>query len=273
MFLFMTNRVTMISGSEAILAAMLIGQNELPSLWHTIRQAMALREGIFVTVQHAPNGLWVALMVVGLAGLSQAVGQSIVLFANHVRPRRFILAVLAATVGYIVGYLLWAASVWLVGVYAFGAQVGWAAVAAAVGLAYAPQVLAFFELTPFFGSLFGMLLTLWTLLAIVIAVRAGLGLETWQAVAASGLGWLLLQIWRNTLGRPVYALGHWVEQRAAGVPLRYRAADVPKLRRRPVWLQTIDPWRSRRSRVLSPPREAPMQERSVTDPDLPLEES
>jgi hypothetical protein len=225
---------------------MIAAQFELPSLGETIRQALALRESIFVVVPQSPRGLWVALIVVGLAGLSQALGQSLVLFANHVRPRRFILAVLAAAIGYVVGYLLWAASVWLVGVYAFGAEVRWVTVAATVGLAYAPQLFAFFELTPFFGSPFGVLLSLWSLLAIVIAVRAGLGLVMWQAIAASGLGWLLLQIWRNTLGRPVYALGRWIEQRAAGVPLRYRATDVAKLRRRPVWLQTIDPWYSQR---------------------------
>jgi hypothetical protein len=229
-------------------ATMIATQYELPSLGETIRQALTLQESIYVAVQQSPRGLWVALIVVGLAGLSQALGQSLVLFANHVRPRRFILALLAAAVGYVVGYLLWAASVWLVGVFAFGAQVTWVAVAATVGLAYAPQIFAFFELTPFFGSMFGVLLTLWSLLAIVIAVRAGLGLETWQAVVASSLGWLLLQIWRNTLGRPVYALGRWIEQRAAGVPLRYRATDVAKLRRRPAWLQTIDPWHTRRGR-------------------------
>ena len=133
-----------------------------------------------------------------------------------------------------------------VGVLAFDADVSWAAVAATVGLAYAPQLLAFFELTPFLGNPFGVLLSLWTLLAIVIAVRAGFGLETWQAVATSALGWLLLQALRRTLGAPVYALGRWIEQRAAGVRFRYGAEDVPKLRRRPQWMQTMGQRRRRR---------------------------
>ena len=218
---------------------------ELPSLAKAILQALTLDESIYVAVQHSRQGLWMALIVVGLAGLSQEMGQSLVLFINHVRPRRFILAVLAAVIGYMSGYALWVASVWLVGVYAFGADVSWMAVAAAVGLAYAPQLLAFFELTPFFGSPFGVLLSLWTLLAVVIGVRAGLGLETWQAIVASGLGWLLLQLWRYTLGAPIYALGRWIEQRAAGVPLRYGAADVATLRRRPKWLQNVEQWRTR----------------------------
>jgi hypothetical protein len=156
-----------------------------------------------------------------------------------------VLAVLLSVLSYMVGYLLWAGSVWLVGTYAFGRDVAWISVAAAVGLAYAPQILAFFELTPFFGSPFGVLLSLWSLLAILVALRAGLGLETWQAVAAGGLGWLLLQAWRRTLGLPMAALGRWLEQRAAGVPLRYRPADVAWLRRRPAWLQNVEQWRQR----------------------------
>jgi hypothetical protein len=162
-----------------------------------------------------------------------------------VRPRRFVLAVLLSVLASMAGYVLWTGSVWIVGVYAFGRDVAWTPVAAAVGLAYAPQLLAFFELTPFLGSPFTVLLSLWSLLAILVAVRVGLGLQTWQAVAAGGLGWLLLQAWRWTLGRPFIALGSWVEQRAVGVPLRYRPADVPRLRRRPVWLQNVEQWRRR----------------------------
>jgi hypothetical protein len=220
---------------------------DFPSLGEAILRALALDEQIFVAVQESRQGLWIALIVVGLAGLSQALGQSLVLFINQVRPRRYILAMIASTIGHMGGYGLWLLSVWLVGVYTFGADVSWMAVSAAVGLAYAPQLLAFFELTPFLGNPFGVLLSLWTLVAIVIGVRAGFGLETWQAVVTSGLGWLLLQGWQRTLGAPVYALGHWIEQRAAGVPLHYGAADVPKLRRRPKWLHNMSQWRRRRS--------------------------
>jgi hypothetical protein len=220
--------------------------SELPSLGETIRQALALQESIFVAIQRAPYGLWVALTVVGLAGLSEALGQSLVLFINHVRPQRFMLAVLFSVVSYILGYLLWVGSVWLVGTYAFGRDVSWVPIAAAVGLAYAPQLLAFFELTPFLGSPIGILLSLWSLLAILVALRVGLGLETWQAIIAGGLGWLLLQGWRRTLGMPIAALGRWLEQHAAGVPLRYKVADLPRLRRRPAWLQNVEQWRQRR---------------------------
>jgi hypothetical protein len=237
---------------------------ELPSLGKAILQALTLDEAIFVAVQGSRQGLWIALIVVGLAGLSQALGQSLVLFINQVRPRRFILAMIASTIGHMGGYGLWIASVWLIGVFAFGADVSWMEVAAAVGLAYAPQLFAFFELTPFLGNPFGVLLSLWTLLAIVTAVRSGFGLETWQAVTTSALGWLLLQSWRRTLGAPVYALGRWIEQRAAGVPLRYAARDVPRLQRRPKWLHKMGQRRNRRAEANAALRDGGMSEATVS---------
>ena len=229
-------------------AALLMATSSLPTLWEAIRQALALNESAFLAVQGSRQGLWLALTVVALAGLSQALGQSLVLFINHVRPRRFILAVLFAAVSYGLGYLLWAVSVYSAGVYVFGAHASWTAVAAAVGLSYAPQLLAFFELVPFLGGPIGVGLSLWSLLAILVSLRSGLGLELWEAAATAGLGWVLLQLWRRTLGVPIYALGRWFERTAAGVPLRYRPSDVPRLRRRPTWLQNLDEWRQRRQR-------------------------
>jgi hypothetical protein len=220
----------------------------MPTLWEAIRQALTLNDAIFVAVQGSRHGLWTALTVVALAGVSQALGQSLVLFINHVRPRRFILSVLFAAMSYVLGYVLWSVSVYVAGVYVFGAQTGWTAVMAAVGLSYAPQLFAFFELVPFLGSPLGIGLSLWSLLAILISVRSGLGLELWEAAATAGLGWVLLQVWRRTVGVPIYSLGRWIERAAAGVPLRYRPSDVTKLRRRPAWLQSFDPWRQRRQR-------------------------
>ena len=219
---------------------------KLPSLWQTIQHALGLDQAIFTAVQQAPEGLWLAGMIVCLAGLSEAVGQSIVLLINRVRFKRFVLALLIATISHFVGYLLWTTTVWLVGGYLFERTQPWLAIASVVGLAYAPQLLAFFTLTPFIGNPFSILLSLWSLLAIVVALRAGLGLETWQAIVTSGLGWLLIQTWKRTVGRPVYALGRWLQRRAAGVPLEFTSHDVSRLRRRPYWLENLESWKSQR---------------------------
>jgi hypothetical protein len=204
----------------------------LPTLGQAIRQAMLFDVDIYIAVRQSPRGIWLALAVVALAGISESVGQSLVLFINKVRPRRFIPAVLISLISYIAGYLLWTASVYIVGRYGFGKPVTWLPTAAVVGMAYAPQVLAFFELTPFFGNPFGILLTLWSMVAVVIAVQTALGLTLGQSVLAAGLGWLLLQLVRRTVGIPVYSLGRWLRRKAIGAQLQYAPKDLPQLRRR-----------------------------------------
>ena len=221
-------------------------------LWfvQTIRQALALDGAVYAAVQGSPRGLWVAVAVVFLAGLSEALGQSVVLFLNGVRPRRFVLALLFSGATHLLGYLLWASVVWLAGTFALGQRQPPAAVASAVGLAYAPQLLSFFSLTPFFGNIFSVGLSLWSLLAIVVGVRVGLGVATGQAVLAAGLGWLAIQLWRRTLGRPLYALGRWLERRVAGTPLTLSLRDVASAGRDSEFLRE---WRARLSRELDRP--------------------
>ncbi|RIK41077.1 MAG: hypothetical protein DCC55_13000 [Chloroflexi bacterium] len=223
----------------------------LPSLNETIYQALWLEPEIYAAIQWAPEGIWLALMVVLLAALSESVGQSIILFVNRVRPRRFILALLTATFSRLAGFGVWAASVWLIASYIFERAIPFWGVASAVGLAYAPQLLAFFVLTPFLGNPFSILLSLWSMLAIIVALRTGLGLEMWQAVITAGLGWVLIQVWQRTLGRPIYALGRWLERHAAGVPLELTAQDIIRLRHRPRWLESLPNWKEVQERAES----------------------
>ncbi|MEX1019526.1 MAG: hypothetical protein WDZ49_07700 [Litorilinea sp.] len=204
----------------------------MPTIGETINRVMRLDRTIFLDYMDAPHGLWLALVLVTLAGASKALGQSVILFINRVRPLRFALALIIGVIQYVGGFLVWTTSLWLVGTYGFETSATWSMMAIAVGVAYAPQTLAFFELTPFFGNGFGFLLSLWSLLAIVMGVQIGLGLTLGQAVLASGLGWLLLQIWVRTLGRPFYALGRWIETRIVDAPHSYTWRDLPTLRRR-----------------------------------------
>ncbi len=204
----------------------------LSAVGYAIRQAMKLNPDIFISVARSPNGIYLALTVVALAGISETIGQSLILFVNRIRPKRFIPAVLIGVLSYIVGYLLWTTSVYLVARYGFGVTATWVTIASVVGLAYAPQVLAFFELTPYFGNAFGILLTLWTMVAVIVAIVAGLNLTLGQAVFAAGLGWLLLQLVRRTVGIPVNNAWRWFRGHAIGNRLPYATDDLPQLRRR-----------------------------------------
>ena len=222
---------------SALLLALPGSETPLPGFAELIRRALALEPAVYRLLAENGQGLGIALLVVALAGLSEGVGQSIVLFLNRITPRRFLLSLLLSAATHAVGYLFWAATIWL-GMRLFGRGEAFVVVARAVGLAYAPQLFGFFILTPYLGSLFSLIISVWTLLATVVAIHAGLELTLWQAVACSGVGWLLVQIARRTLGRPLLAFERWAENRAAGVPLRWTMDDLRRIR-------LPDDWRER----------------------------
>jgi hypothetical protein len=224
---------------------------QLPPFGETVRAALRLDGDIYAAAQSSRQGLQVALLVMALAALSEAVGQSVVLFLNRVRPKRFVLALSIAAGSNVVGYLLWVVCIWLAGSAVAREWQPFVAVAAAVGLSYAPQLFAFFELTPYFGNLIGLVLTLWSAAAVVVAIRAGMGLPMGQAALIGILGWMLVQLWRRSLGRPVYALGRFVERRAAGSRLELSMDDALNLRLRRQQLgQNWKQWLQERSSYL-----------------------
>lgn len=229
--------------------------SELPTFLETLRLALRLDSTIYARLQHDALGLIYAGLIVLLAGVSESLGQSVVLFLNRVRPRRFVLALSITTASHIVGYLLWTLTIWLAGGWLTQRTQPWHTVAVVVGLAYAPQIFAFFELTPYLGNLIWGILSLWSMIAIVVALHYGLSMATWQALLVSSLGWVVMQALRRTVGRPILQLRAFLQRCAAGVPLVVKKNDVAALRRHPVrdWYRQLEV--RRRSVRLSPVRE------------------
>jgi hypothetical protein len=63
-----------------------------------------------------------------------------------------------------------------------------------IGFAYAPQVLNFLTLIPLLGRPIELILALWSLLAVIVAVRQGLDITTQRATFICLVGWPLIQI-------------------------------------------------------------------------------
>lgn len=241
---------------------------ELPSFLQIISMALRLEPQVFLAVQVAPNGIWVALAVVALAGVSEALGQSLILFLNHIRPARFGLAVAIATATHMVGYVIWTMTIWLAGRVLFHQDQPLLAVASAVGLSYAPQIFSFFVLTPYMGNLFSIALSLWSMLAVIVSIRVGMHLEIWQSVVLAGTGWILLQTMRRTIGMPVMRWQRWLASRAAGVSFVFRKQDVTRVRRRRTrtWYRQLDSWHRRRNKIVVVEAPAPPEGQQHASP-------
>ncbi|PSN11294.1 hypothetical protein C7271_24790, partial [filamentous cyanobacterium CCP5] len=87
--------------------------NFLQEFWFAVRGALRLNSEVISIAGASTQGIYIALIVLLTAGFSQAIGQSIVLFINRVRPIRFFLSLIAAAVLFVFSYLFWVLSLWL----------------------------------------------------------------------------------------------------------------------------------------------------------------
>lgn len=184
-----------------------------------IRGAMLLDPNAFDALAARPDGLRLSLWVVFLAGLSSAVGQSVVLFANRVRPGRFAASLIVSAVLFVFSALFWALSLWWASERLFGRPQDLSGAARAVGLAHAPQLLAVVVLTPYLGSFFANVLSVWTFLAVGVGASRVFELDLAAGLLCAALGWLLLQVLQRTIGRPLVWLARRVRRWTAGRPL------------------------------------------------------
>ena len=154
------------------------------------------------------------------------------MFANRVKPKRFVASLALSASIFLFSYLFWTLSIWLVGTYVYGRDVNFNVVARAVGLGYAPYLFSFFALTPYFGVPIAAFLSLWSLLAILVGVSVTLELSLAQALVCSALGWLLWQVSQRTIGRPILNVSRWLKRTIAGVPLTTTRQELRDLFRK-----------------------------------------
>jgi len=175
-----------------------------PEAFRLLLAASAPRAGLGLTVAY-------------LAGLSMALGQSVALFAARVSARRFVATLAVQGLLFLASFAVWALSLWWVARLGFDAARPLRDVVGVVGLAYAPQLFGFLVLTPYLGVPLQSVLSVWTLLATLVAASAVFGLGLREALACSAVGWLLARLLQHTLGAPVVRSGRWVRAWVAGI--------------------------------------------------------
>ena len=137
-----------------------------------ISRALRLERAPFVSLLTSPNSLFISLTVVFLAGLSRGLGQSLVLFVNRIKPRRFSFSLVVSALLYVFGFLFSVLSIWFLATLLFDKTQHFRLVVKVVGLSYAPYLFGVFILTPYFGSFFSMVLAVWRLAALLVALRS-----------------------------------------------------------------------------------------------------
>ncbi len=191
----------------------------LDRFWEVLGYVFALNAEAFRIATTVPQGFKLALLVVLLAGFSQEVGQSIILFLNQVKPVRFIFSLVINAVLFACGFLALVGSTWLITLLPWSEQVSVPALVTVLGLAYAPLLFAFLGALPYLGQPILSVLSIWHLLAMVVGFGALTNLGISQAFGYVAFGWIVLQVLQNTLGRPVANFGKRIANATAGVNL------------------------------------------------------
>ena len=187
--------------------------------WSLVSGVLLLRTQTFELVNNLPLGLIASILVVLLAGLSQTLGQSVMLFINQVKPIRFLLSVAIAAVLFVFNYNFWVASTWLVAGWLFKIDISLVEVIKTLGFSYAPLLLGFLMVIPYFGMPILIVLSIWALMAIATGLGVISDLSIWEAFGCCLGGWIVLQLSQRVVGEAIANVTSTVVDWVAGVKL------------------------------------------------------
>jgi hypothetical protein len=195
-------------------------------LWGAITHALWLDPEVFKFVEQYPRSAWLVAGVVFLAGASTLLGQSAVLFINQVRRSRFLISLITNGIVFIISYVVWGVTVYIVGRILFQLDPPLGPFVRMVGLSTAPLVFGFFVLIPWMGPFVGKVLNVWSFLILIAIIEYQFKIGFWGALLCVGLGWLASLALTNSIGRPIVAMRNKVFQKVSGSKLDLTADDL-----------------------------------------------
>lgn len=151
-------------------------------------RAARLEAKLYEEVEHDQNATGQALLIVVLAAIAGGIGRGL---AGGLGGFIF---------GVVMAVLYWAilsGLAYLVGARLLAGpqtQATWGQVLRTVGFAYTPGVLSFVGFIPFLGPIVLLVVSLWILLAVVVAIRQALDFTTGRAIGTAVIAWLIWAI-------------------------------------------------------------------------------
>ncbi|MBF2048681.1 MAG: YIP1 family protein [Elainella sp. C42_A2020_010] len=160
----------------------------------TLRHALALNAHFYDDAHYIPHSRRLARRIVVLAAISHAAGSLVILLLNRASPPLLLFGTLLNGFSVAAGYYLWTFAIWKIGQWLKPIDPTYNDLLSPIGFAYAPQVFNFLTLIPLLGRPIGLVLAVWSLLAVVVAIREGLDINARSAVVISLLSWVPLQV-------------------------------------------------------------------------------
>lgn len=158
-----------------------------------LRNALLLNGHFYDSTKSISASHRIALMIVFLAAFSHILGSTVVLLINRIPISLLIVALVVDGLSIIAGYYFWTFLVFKIGQWLKPIDPTYKDLLSPIGFAYAPQILNFLTLIPLLGRPIEIALSVWSLLAVIVAVRQGLDIRTRSAVLICLVGWIPVQ--------------------------------------------------------------------------------
>lgn len=214
----------------------------LDRFWEILGWVFALNGEAFRTIVNLSNGLTLVIIIVLLAGFSQTIAHSIILFVNRVKPGRFAFSLLLNMVLFAAGFFFLVLSTWLSTLMPWSIKISFLTLVKVLGLSYAPLFFSLFGALPYLGVPILSVLSLWHLLAMVVGFASVTGLKLGLAFGYVAVGWIVLQILQRTIGQPIANLGRWLSNQVAGVNLATSQEELLNVLDNPIQAPAF-PWK------------------------------
>jgi len=190
-----------------------------PNVWSTLAGVLRLQTGAFEQALNLHDRFAIAAAIVVIAAFSLAIGQSIVLFANRVRPARFALSVAVNALLFAFGYLFLVLSTFAVSSLPGVVHVSFVKLSLVLAFSYAPLALAFFAALPYLGNGINWAVRVWHLPAMVVGIATAADVAFIDGFLYVVLGWVATVVVQHTFGRPIANFGARCLNAAAGTTL------------------------------------------------------
>ena len=167
-------------------------------------KAIGFSPSAFVRAAGSPEAQSAAILIAFLAGVSEMLGQSVVLVVNRVPLYRFLASLGFTGASYGLTVVTWSVAVLIVAPLTPVGAVGlgeFAAVTGVLALAFAPRLFGVFSIAPYFGAAFGNMLEVWSMALAMFGLHTGLGMPIGAAVFCGGAGFLSSYVFRTFIGR------------------------------------------------------------------------
>ncbi len=184
--------------------------------------AIGFSTGAFQRAAISGEAQTAALAIAFLAGVSEMLGQSVILVVNRVALYRFLASLAFTGLSYVITAIAWGICAIAVAPLTRLGALGPGEIAGVIGvvsLAFAPRLFGVLSIAPYFGLALGHVLEVWAMTLAVFGLHVGLALPLAAAVFCGLAGWAVSYAVRSWLGHALAAPLGKLRHAVAGSPL------------------------------------------------------